>query len=285
MPSTEEASTSGTAAQEVLAPPWGPLGRSFTLGVVSTCARLILNVLNTTEIINHDRLIRAVQDKRKDAGLITVCNHTSLFDDPGVLSLIMPWHWLWTEPITQNVRWSLCAREVCFKNEFLRQFFLNGKTLPVERGKAGVHQPIVSVAALALASGQWVHLFPEGRINFDGKLGPLRWGCGKLVCEARELSGGRDPTVLPFYHSGMGAVLPLGAKGFAVGQKVQVRVGEAVPLADLTCGCDAESEEERRRTWIRITERVREALVELERECPPNPDQSGKAPAKDPPPS
>ncbi len=65
-----------------------------------------------------------------------------------------------------------------------------------------MHQPIVSVAAVALSQGRWVHLFPEGRINYDGRLGPLRWGVGKLVCEARQLAGGVDPVVLPFYHSG-----------------------------------------------------------------------------------
>ncbi|GIL41922.1 hypothetical protein Vafri_16 [Volvox africanus] len=92
---------------------------------------------------------------------------------------------------------------------------------------AGVHQPVVSLASVALASGQWVHVFPEGRINYDGKLGPLRWGCGKLVCEARQVSGGKDPVVLPFYHSNMGSVLPLSGTGFSMGHKVEVRASHS----------------------------------------------------------
>ncbi|KXZ50554.1 hypothetical protein GPECTOR_16g729 [Gonium pectorale] len=207
-----------------------------------------------------------------------------MFDDPGILSVMMPWHWLWMDPVHNYVRWSLCAKEVCYKNEFLRQFFLNGKTLPVERGK-GVHQPIVSVAALTLAGGQWVHVFPEGRINFDGRLGPLRWGVGKLVCEARQLAGGTDPWVLPFYHSNMGSVMPLGGKGFTVGNKVEVRIGERVPLSDLTCHCDSADPAEQQRAWRLITERLRGALLELEKQSPPNPDQSDRAPLKGPPPS
>ncbi|GLC35250.1 hypothetical protein PLESTB_000585300 [Pleodorina starrii] len=285
--STDEASPSRKLQDEVLAPPWGGLGRSITLGLVSSFARLILTVLNKTEIINQERLISTVENRESGAGVLTICNHTSMFDDPGVLSIIMPWSWLWMDPVQNHVRWSLCAKEVCFKNELLRQFFLSGKTLPVERGK-GVQQPMVSVAAAALASGQWVHVFPEGRINYDGRLGPLRWGAGKLVCEARSLAGGRDPTVLPFYHSNMGSVLPLWAKGFSVGHKVEVRVGEPVQLADLTCRCDSSDLGEQQEAWRLITERMRGALQELEAQSPPNPNQSGKVPPpgkEEPPPS
>ncbi len=126
------------AVADVMHPPWGPLGRSITLGAVSTVARLVLHVLNKTEIHNHERLLDAVENRPPGAGLITVANHTSMFDDPGVLSILMPWSWLWFEPWLNRVRWSLCAREVCFKNELLRQFFITGNTLPVKRG-LGTH--------------------------------------------------------------------------------------------------------------------------------------------------
>lgn len=265
------------AVANVMHPPWGPLGRSITLGAVSTIARFVLHVLNKTEIHNHQRLLDAVENRPPGAGLITVANHTSMFDDPGVLSILMPWSWLWFEPWLNRVRWSLCAREVCFKNELLRQFFITGNTLPIKRG-LGVHQPIVSVAAVALSQGRWVHLFPEGRINYDGKLGPLRWGVGKLVCEARQLAGGVDPVVLPFYHSGMAHVLPITLDKLGVGQRVTVEVGERLRLDDLTCKCGVGSMEEQQQVWARITERVRGALLELEARSPPNPDQSAVAP-------
>lgn len=69
-----------------------------------------------------------------------------------------------------------------------RQFFLNGKVLPVERG-AGVDQASVSVAARALGSGDWLHIFPEGRVVPSGRVGPFRQGIGKLICEARGVQG------------------------------------------------------------------------------------------------
>ena len=71
-----------------------------------------------------------------------------------------------------------------------RQFFLNGKVLPVRRGR-GVEQPIMSLAADLLHRGDWVHVFPEGRVNFSGGVGPCRWGVGKLICDAKKLNGGR----------------------------------------------------------------------------------------------
>lgn len=43
-----------------------------------------------------------------------------MFDDPGVLSAITPWWYFWAEPRHHGMRWSMCAKEVCFKNELLR---------------------------------------------------------------------------------------------------------------------------------------------------------------------
>ena len=70
-----------------------------------------------------------------------------------------------------------------------RQFFLNGKTLPIDRGE-GLHQPIMATAARRVAMGDWLHIFPEGRVNYSGKLGACKWGVGKLICDAVR-DGGR----------------------------------------------------------------------------------------------
>ena len=68
------------------------------------------------------------------------------------------------------------------------QFFLSGKTLPIERGQ-GLQQPAMQTAAQLLAQGDWVHLFPEGRVSFSGRLQACRWGVGKLICDAVTQSG------------------------------------------------------------------------------------------------
>jgi monolysocardiolipin acyltransferase len=77
--SNGETSTSHTLQEQVLAPPWGALGRSVTLGVVSTFARLVLTGLNKTDIINQEALIGAIENRKNGAGVLTVCNHTRCY--------------------------------------------------------------------------------------------------------------------------------------------------------------------------------------------------------------
>ncbi|MEW5309698.1 MAG: hypothetical protein WDW38_001563 [Sanguina aurantia] len=257
---------------EILKSPWGKLGRGATFGVVSGAGKLILNVLNTTTVTNHETLLSAVLKREPGKGLLTISNHTSMFDDPGLVSSMVPWAYFWTDGITHNgMRYAMCAADVCFRNAFLRQFFLTGKTLPVKRGE-GVDQPVLNVTAGLLARGGWVHVFPEGRINVDGTLGPCKWGVGKLVCDAR-VRCGEDPLVLPFYHSGMGRVLPLQAKVPSVGHSVEVLVGEPMDLSSLTCNC-GKAGMDQQQVWKDITTAMFAALQQLEKGAPPNPDQS-----------
>ena len=68
-----------------------------------------------------------------------------------------------------------------------RQFFTNGKTLPVERGSS-VHQPVMSVAARLLGGGGWLHVFPEGKVQPAGDVTAFRqvrrWAAGRGPCTA-----------------------------------------------------------------------------------------------------
>lgn len=112
----------------------------------------------------------------------------STLDDPMLLSAMLPWTFFLTEHSHGKVRWSLCAREVCYQNALLAQFFQSGKVLPIARGQ-GPEQPIMHVAAREVAKGGWLHLFPEGKINYTGYLGTLRWGIGKLFCDSVVTSG------------------------------------------------------------------------------------------------
>jgi len=111
--------------------PWGSAGRSITLGLVSGFAKLTLTLLNKFEVVNYEQFRQALDHRPKGTGLITIANHVSMFDDPGIPSALTPWARFWLDPWEDRVRWTLCAQEVCFKNEFLRQFFAAGKTLPV----------------------------------------------------------------------------------------------------------------------------------------------------------
>jgi monolysocardiolipin acyltransferase len=96
------------------------------------------------------------------------------------------------------------------------------QALPIWRG-GGVDQPLLLDVARRVSSGDWVHVFPEGRVIQSGRLatdaistrsaeevarvGRLKWGVGKLLAHAAA-----PPAVLPWHHRGMAAVLPQNAE-------------------------------------------------------------------------
>lgn len=64
--------------QQYLTAPWGEIGRTITLSVVSLCGKFLLKVCNKIHVINNERFQRYVlDDKGTGKGpLITVSNHT-----------------------------------------------------------------------------------------------------------------------------------------------------------------------------------------------------------------
>lgn len=188
----------------------------------------------------------------------------STLDDPGLLSAITPLSYFFSEHRHHGVRWSLCAREMCYRNPLLAAFFQSGKTLPVDRG-AGLDQLSMRGVGRAVGRGDWLHIFPEGRVVYTGTLGALRWGVGRVVCDAVVASGGRAPVVLPFYHSGMARVMPYRARLPQVGQRVHVLVGEPVQIEDVACNCNRAgvNQEEVREGPVLSASLARAALTDL----------------------
>lgn len=56
--------------------PWGTFGRTITLGLVSLFGKTVLNVMNTTKVVNEETMHDATMHRAKGVGLITVSNHT-----------------------------------------------------------------------------------------------------------------------------------------------------------------------------------------------------------------
>ena len=70
----------------------------------------------------------------------------------------------------------------------------------MERG-GGLDQPNLAVMAKQLGEhGDWLHVFPEGRISYDGKLADLRWGVGRMVCDAMKHGDGRYGSESPLAY-------------------------------------------------------------------------------------
>ncbi|KAJ0174393.1 hypothetical protein K1T71_010539 [Dendrolimus kikuchii] len=226
---------------------------SFTVAVVGLFSKIILEWLNKTTVYNKEVLSRAVH-RPPGVPLITVSNHHSCFDDPGL------WGVLDAVALARHsrMRWSLAAHDICFTNALHSCFFALGKCVPVVRG-AGVHQPAIDFCVERLRRGEWVHIFPEGRVNVEKGRIRFKWGVGRLVAECART----PPLVLPVWHEGMDAVLPNREPYLLNFRKhVFMHVGEPIQIHHLLDRLKKSnaSEEETRKA---ITDRIQEELFRL----------------------
>ncbi|XP_050352674.1 tafazzin [Nymphalis io] len=228
---------------------------SITVAVVGLFSKLIVEFLNKTTVYNREALLRAVQ-RPPDVPLLTVSNHHSCFDDPGL------WGVLDTGTLLRGarMRWSLAAHDICFTNALHSAFFALGKCVPVVRG-AGVYQPAMDFCVERLERGEWVHIFPEGRVNVEKERIRFKWGVGRLVADSA--ARGCAPVVLPVWHEGMDRVLPnTEPYRLRCRNRLYLAVGEPIrlhALLDKLKSANA-SEEETRRV---ITERIQDELLKL----------------------
>ena len=291
------ANKTGSSAVKIITPstasPWGTIGRTFVLSAVALFSKALLGVFNSTTISNHETFVRAAtredrgatttkddddeeedanetkKKKKKRTGLITVANHHSTFDDPGVLAYMTPLKFFLTEMFHKNNRWTLCTAEVATTNKFVESFILSGKGIPIYRG-GGIEQPCMKVMAELVAAGRWLQIFPEGKVNkeprghtpFDQR---LKWGLGKILCDIEEM-GGAQPMILPFWHSGMDEVKPYeGCKTiFRWGKRVHVTVGEPIDMKRFRGRCGkCKNEEEKGALYAEMMTVVRDKMNEV----------------------
>lgn len=77
--------------------------------------------------------------------------------------------------------------------------------------------------------GDWVHIFPEGRVNEAKEFIRFKWGIGRLIAESQV-----TPIVIPIYHIGMDTVLPnVEPYRFKWGNYVLVNIGQPIDLTEI----------------------------------------------------
>ena len=89
-----------------------------------------------------------------------------------VFSDMLSWGQLWN---LSRLRWLLGAKDVCCKSFMTSLFFQLGKVVPVVRGD-GVYQYCMNFCLERLNAGEWVHIYPEGKINMQREIMRLKWG-------------------------------------------------------------------------------------------------------------
>jgi len=202
---------------------------SATMLTFGMGAKLVLRGLNKT-VIHGKENIERVFVRSPEQPLLSVINHQSCFDDPGIWGAVLSPYQLSDRC---NMRWGASASEVIFVNKPLATFFSLGKVVPIVRGW-GVYQPAMEFLLERLKGGGWVNIFPEARVNADGREIRYRWGVGRLIWDCN-----RTPLLLPVVHLGMDRVLPNPKQGEAQsavvrpGNLVTINIGKPVNLGSL----------------------------------------------------
>jgi len=234
---------------------------SATMLTFGLGAKLVLRGLNTTVVHGRENIDKVLS---REAGkpLLSVINHKSCFDDPGIWGAVLS-----PRQLADNVgmRWGASASEVIFANMAFSTFWSLGKVVPIVRGW-GVNQPAMEFLLDRLNGGSWVNIFPEARVNANGEYIRYKWGVGRLMWDCSTA-----PLLLPVVHLGMDRVLPNPGPGEAQsaivrpGNLVTVNIGAPVDMADMLdklrkAGVDAV---EARRS---ITQEVQDTMAKLYKE-------------------
>ncbi|KAK3200399.1 hypothetical protein Dsin_023814 [Dipteronia sinensis] len=211
--------------------------QAVAVPVLGNVCHVFMNGLNRVQVYGVEKLHEALLNRPKNTPLITVSNHVASVDDPFVIASLLPPRVLLD---AQNLRWTLCASDRCFKNPVTSAFFRSVKVLPVSRGE-GIYQKGMDIALSKLNTGGWVHIFPEGSRSRDGgkTIGSSKRGVGRLVLDADNV-----PMVVPFVHSGMQEIMPVGASFPRIGKTVTVVIGDPIEFDDLV------NEESKQQTCI-----------------------------------
>ncbi|EME29008.1 acyltransferase [Galdieria sulphuraria] len=205
-----------------------------TIGIVASLSSGILRSIANLHTYGLEKLHHWIESRPAGMPLLTVANHRSTMDDPFLVSSIIPFRDLFRP---QYVRWGFCAVDMCFTNPLFSRFFNNGKVLPIRRG-CGLNQKEIYTAIGMLQKGDWVHVFPEGKVC-QKSLGLIRRGVGKMIAVAKERLG-FAPIIVPIYHEGMENVMPQRRETNELvsilpfsGHDVYVLVGDPIGIEDI----------------------------------------------------
>ena len=109
----KEVTCSKTSLQDdpSVSPPFSyDIARHITIFITTTITRFIMKSTGSFDLLknsDYDKFITAVQNLSEKQPMITVSNHRSLFDDPGVVSCLLPWE-MCVQPKYQ--RWGICSQ-------------------------------------------------------------------------------------------------------------------------------------------------------------------------------
>ncbi|KAL1211730.1 N-acylphosphatidylethanolamine synthase [Cardamine amara subsp. amara] len=229
--------------------------QAVAVPLIGNACHVFMNGFNRVQVYGLEKLHDALLNRPQNKPLVTVSNHVASVDDPFVIASLLPPKLLLD---ARNLRWTLCATDRCFKNPVTSAFFRSVKVLPVSRGE-GIYQKGMDIAISKLNSGGWVHIFPEGSRSRDGgkTMGSAKRGIGRLILDADTL-----PMVVPFVHTGMQDIMPVGATVPRIGKTVTVIIGDPIHFNDLL-GTEGAKHVSRKHLYDAVSSRIGQRLYEL----------------------
>ncbi|KAJ1380891.1 Tafazzin [Sesbania bispinosa] len=229
--------------------------QAVAVPVIGNVCHVFMNGLNRVQVYGLEKLHSPLLQRPKGKPLLTVSNHVASMDDPLIIASLLPPQVLLD---AKNLRWTLCATDRCFKNPVTSAFFRSVKVLPVSRGD-GIYQEGMDLALSKLNHGGWVHIFPEGSRSRDGgkTMGSTKRGVGRLV-----LDGDSMPIVVPFVHTGMQEIMPIGANFPRIGKMVTVLIGDPINFDDIL-NMEEGPDVPRQRLYDAVAARIGNRLREL----------------------
>ncbi|XP_020086443.1 uncharacterized protein LOC109708918 [Ananas comosus] len=229
--------------------------QALAVPIIGGACHVFMHGLNYVQIYGAEKLHQALLKRPKGKPLITVSNHVASIDDPFVIASLLPPSVMLD---AHNLRWTLCASDRCFTNPMMSAFFRCVKVLPVSRGE-GIYQKGMDMALSKLNNGGWVHIFPEGSRSRDGgkTISSAKRGVGRLVMDADD-----TPMVVPFVHTGMQNIMPIGTHFPKTGKRVIVVIGDPINFTDLLINKD-DTEISRGALYDAVSSRISHRLQEL----------------------
>jgi len=192
----------------------------FTVAAVGLASKAWFVWFNRTTVHNKQNLLKAIDNREMNQGLLTVSNHNSVIDDPGIVAVLPVKNYF------QNIkktRFVSAASDICFTRNVYSVGFSLGQVIPVVRGD-GVYQKGMNYMVDSLDLGRWCHHFPEGKILKNKEFIRFKWGVGRLIADCKI-----TPLVLPIWHVGMDAVLPNKKTLFPTSNKTACHFADRYP--------------------------------------------------------
>lgn len=107
-----------------------------------------------------------------------------------------------------------------------------------------------------LACGDWVHVFPEGKVNMTKEHLRFKWGIGRMIYESPVL-----PIIVPIWHEGMDTVLPnYPPYIIKFGKRITINIGQPINLNELVTSLKSNNTPEPIARKI-ITDRLQEEMT------------------------